>query len=71
MKKVHWTHDTKDTVLKRNCLCEGCTYCIKRINKENMYCYIFGEHRCLECKDYRCGGCMYNEKVCKYCKRMV
>ena len=35
MKKVHWTYDTKDTVLKRNCLCEGCTYCIKRINKEN------------------------------------
>lgn len=71
MVVVHWSPDTKDTIIKRNCLCEGCPCCKQRINKDNMYCHIFGEFRCKVCKDYRCKGCMYNNIVCNYCKRVI
>jgi hypothetical protein len=73
MKSVQWSTETKDTVVKRACVCEGCPHCKHRINVENMYCNTFGEHRCKDCKDYRCTDCMCstNNKICNYCMRII
>ena len=71
MKTVSWTVETQDPIVKRNCECEGCPHCKAKINVHNMYCNTFGEHKCTECKCYRCSGCLYSKTHCNYCKRLL
>jgi hypothetical protein len=72
-KQVYWDSLVKDTIIKRWCLCEGCSYCKHQLDKKNMYCYKFGQYRCEECNDYRCVNCVYTKIVtmCNYCMRIV
>lgn len=72
-KRVHWDPLVKDTTIKRCCLCEGCPYCKHRLDKDNMYCYKFGQYRCEDCNDYRCENCLYTKvmTMCNYCMRIA
>ena len=67
-KQVQWAFDVEDTVIKRFCLCEGCPHCK---HKTDMYCSVFTQHKCKECKEYRCHNCLYNKDICNYCMRIV
>ena len=69
-KHIVWSEDVIDPIITRSCSCEGCPHCKHRLSATNMYCSIFGQYRCIECKDYRCLGCLYSN-VCNYCKRIT
>ncbi len=68
VKYVHWEPNVNDTIIKKTCLCEGCSNCR---NRTGMYCDKFTEYKCNECKDYRCIRCLYTKEICNYCKRIA
>ncbi len=72
-KTVKFHESVVDPDIKRTCMCQGCPFCKDKLNKESMYCFIFGKYRCEECDEYRCSDCLYTHVVtlCNYCKRIV
>lgn len=70
MKHVTFDISVRETTMKRICECQTCSnYNNKLKITKQQYCEILGEHKCVECKEWRCDGCMFLITKCKNCLR--
>lgn len=63
-KKIKWSLDIIDPIIKRPCDCQCCNGC----KRNGVDCNVFGGIVCNQCNEWRCEKCFNNEiNKCRNC----